>query len=126
MTEEIKTRQTAEEATSAAESGERTVPGSSRYGAERKAMASWAALLSEAVRRPGFIHEAYSRFNNYLLGNQLLGLFQCFEKGIPPGGGPAVSVSFSCHRRKLAARPSTRGGRQKCWGNCGTMGVNAC
>jgi antirestriction protein ArdC len=48
-------------------------------------MVSWAALLDEAVRKPGFIHEAYSRFHNYSLGNQLLALFQCFERGIQPG-----------------------------------------
>jgi len=54
-------------------------------GAERKPMVSWAALLDEAVKKPGFIHEAYSRFHNYSLGNQLLALFQCFERGIQPG-----------------------------------------
>ena len=48
-------------------------------------MISWAALLDEAVKKPGFIHEAYSRFHNYSLGNQLLALFQCFERGIQPG-----------------------------------------
>ncbi len=32
---------------------------------ERKALLSWAALLDEAIRKPGFIHEAYSRFHNY-------------------------------------------------------------
>jgi antirestriction protein ArdC len=42
-------------------------------------------LLDEAVKKPGFIHEAYSRFHNYSLGNQLLALFQCFERGIQPG-----------------------------------------
>jgi antirestriction protein ArdC len=50
-----------------------------------KAMVSWAALLNEAVTKPGFIHEAYSRFHNYSLGNQLLALFQCFSRGILPG-----------------------------------------
>src|SRR5258707_4126058 len=50
-----------------------------------KSMVSWAALLSEAVKKPGFIHEAYSRFHNYSLGNQLLALFECFERGIQPG-----------------------------------------
>jgi hypothetical protein len=78
VTEEIKTRQTAEETTSAVESGQQAGTGSARYGAERKAMVSWAALLDEAVKKPGFIHEAYSRFHNYSLGNQLLALFQCF------------------------------------------------
>jgi hypothetical protein len=53
--------------------------------AERKPMVSWAALLDEAVKKPGFIHEAYSRFHNYSLGNQLLALFQCLERGIQPG-----------------------------------------
>ncbi|MGH9436984.1 MAG: ArdC-like ssDNA-binding domain-containing protein, partial [Terriglobia bacterium] len=46
---------------------------------------SWAALLDEAVCKPGFIHQAYSRFHNYSLGNQLLALFQCFERGVQPG-----------------------------------------
>ena len=54
-------------------------------GADRKPLVSWAALLDEAVKKPGFIHEAYSRFHNYSLGNQLLALFQCFQRGIQPG-----------------------------------------
>src|SRR5688572_28858361 len=53
--------------------------------AQGKPMISWAALLGEAVTKPGFIHEAYSRFHNYSLGNQLLALFQCFGRGIQPG-----------------------------------------
>jgi len=87
VTEEIKTRQTAEEGTSAAESGQRADTGSASRngGTERKAMASWAVLLDEAVKKPGFIHEAYSRFHTYSLGNQLLALFQCLERGIQPG-----------------------------------------
>jgi hypothetical protein len=88
VTEEIKTRQTTDETTSAVESGHPADTGSARYGAERNErtpMASWAALLDEAVRKPGFIHEAYSRFHNYSLGNQLLALFQCFQRGIRPG-----------------------------------------
>ena len=52
---------------------------------DRKPLVSWAALLEEAVKQPGFIHEAYSRFHNYSLGNQLLALFQCFMRGIQPG-----------------------------------------
>jgi hypothetical protein len=50
-----------------------------------KALVSWAALLDQAVARPGFIHEAYSRFHNHSLGNQLLALLQCHERGIQPG-----------------------------------------
>src|SRR5438552_5017117 len=52
---------------------------------EGKSMVSWAALLSEAVSKPGYIHEAYSRFHNYSLGNQLLAMFQCLSRGIQPG-----------------------------------------
>ena len=44
-----------------------------------------AALLEEAVRRPGLILEAYSRFHGYSFGNQCAALFQCILRGIPPG-----------------------------------------
>ena len=50
MTEEIKTRQTAEQP-SAVESGQRADTGSARYGAERKPMVSWAARLEEGPHR---------------------------------------------------------------------------
>lgn len=71
--------------------GPQGLTGGARYGAEteeiteKKPMVSWAALLDEAVSKPGFIHQAYSRFHNYSLGNQLLALFQCFEREIAPG-----------------------------------------
>jgi len=58
--------------------------GAARYGAERKPMVSWAALRDEAVKKPGFIHDAYSRFHNFSLGNQLLALHQCAERGFQP------------------------------------------
>jgi antirestriction protein ArdC len=45
----------------------------------------WAALLVEAVNKPGLILEAYSAFHNYSLGNQLLALVQCHMRGIQPG-----------------------------------------
>jgi len=54
-------------------------------GAERKPMISWAALLQEAVSKPGYIHEAYSRFHSYSVGNQILAIFQCVARSIPPG-----------------------------------------
>jgi antirestriction protein ArdC len=87
MTEEIKISQTAEETTSAANDGRQASTGGARYGAERKErkpMVSWAALLDEAVKKPGFIHEAYTRFHNFSLGNQLLALYQCAERGLQP------------------------------------------
>jgi hypothetical protein len=52
---------------------------------------SWAGLLEEALRKPGYIHEAYSRFQNYSLRNQLLALFQrlvCYvEYGVELASG---------------------------------------
>jgi len=47
--------------------------------------AKWAGLLSEAVSKPGLISEAYSAFHGYSIGNQLLALTQCHERGITPG-----------------------------------------
>ena len=84
MTEGIQIEKTHSDG-SAAQQG---ITGGARDGAERrdrKPMVSWAALLDEAVKKPGYIHEAYSRFHNYSLGNQLLALFQCFERSIHPG-----------------------------------------
>ena len=45
----------------------------------------WSSLLVDAVTRTGIISSAYSRFWNYSVGNQILALFQCMEKGIEPG-----------------------------------------
>jgi len=88
MTEKITNRQQATGTTSTVPFAQQGITGGTRDGAERtdrKPMISWAALLDEAVRKPGYIHEAYSRFHNYSLGNQLLALFQCFARGIQPG-----------------------------------------
>ncbi len=87
MAEEIKTSQTSEASRhSVSRRTTANTAGASVNGRpERKPLISWAALLDEAVKKPGFIHEAYSRFHNYSLGNQLLALFQCFERCIPPG-----------------------------------------
>jgi antirestriction protein ArdC len=46
---------------------------------------SWQTILRDAITRPGAIHEAYSRFHSYSIGNQLLALFQCSARGIQPG-----------------------------------------
>ena len=46
---------------------------------------SWSELLQTAVTQPGVIHEAYSRFWNYSLGNQILALMQCRAHVIEPG-----------------------------------------
>jgi antirestriction protein ArdC len=46
---------------------------------------SWQKLLHDAIHTPGRIHEAYSRFHNYSIGNQLLAMFQCSVRGLQPG-----------------------------------------
>lgn len=52
---------------------------------KHKPPAEWAALLVEAVTKPGIISDAYSRFWNYSVGNQLLALFQCHARAIELG-----------------------------------------
>jgi antirestriction protein ArdC len=51
----------------------------------RSQLASWQALLQQAITTPGLIHEAYHRFHRYSLRNQLLAMAQCIERGIIPG-----------------------------------------
>ena len=77
MSEEITIRQSEVEATGAGPVDGQGITGSARSGAERKAPISWAALLNEAVTKPGYIHEAYSRFHSFSFGNQLAAMFQC-------------------------------------------------
>lgn len=45
----------------------------------------WAALLVDAVTKPGVISTAYSRFWDYSTGNQLLALWQCMLRSLEPG-----------------------------------------
>ncbi len=49
------------------------------------APATFAALLDQAVNEPGILSKAYSAFHGYSIGNQLLALVQCAERGISPG-----------------------------------------
>lgn len=44
----------------------------------------WSQLLQEAVAKPGAMMKAYSLFWNYSLGNQILALFQAYQRGIEP------------------------------------------
>ena len=46
---------------------------------------AFADLLQTAVTDPGIISRAYQQFHGFSLGNQLLALFQCHERGIAPG-----------------------------------------
>lgn len=45
----------------------------------------WSTLLADAVKTPGIISLAYSRFWSYSVGNQILAMFQCQLRGIEPG-----------------------------------------
>jgi antirestriction protein ArdC len=45
----------------------------------------WAQILVDAVNTPGVLSEAYGRFWNYSVGNQLLAMFECLQRGLPPG-----------------------------------------
>src|SRR5688572_23474433 len=47
--------------------------------------ASFADLLHRAVTEPGIISTAYRAFHGFSIGNQLLALMQCAERGITPG-----------------------------------------
>src|SRR5688572_24744944 len=49
------------------------------------APAAFAELLQRAVTEPGIISKAYTAFHGYSIGNQLLALIQCAERGIAPG-----------------------------------------
>lgn len=46
---------------------------------------TWAELLREAITVSGRILEAYTYFHNYSVGNQLLVLSQCYQRGLMPG-----------------------------------------
>jgi hypothetical protein len=47
--------------------------------------AQWSRLLTEAVSQPGLLLAAYSAFHSYSIGNQVLALVQCKQRGIAPG-----------------------------------------
>jgi hypothetical protein len=49
------------------------------------APAAFAELLQKAVTEPGIISRAYSSFHGYSIGNRILALVQCAERGIQPG-----------------------------------------
>jgi antirestriction protein ArdC len=45
----------------------------------------FADLLERALTEPGIVSAAYSAFHGYSIGNQVLALLQCLERGIAPG-----------------------------------------
>jgi hypothetical protein len=50
-----------------------------------RAAPQFADLLNRALGEPGIISRAYSAFHGYSIGNQILALVQCAERGITPG-----------------------------------------
>lgn len=46
---------------------------------------AWIDLLETVATKPGVVSEAYNRFHNYSVGNQILALTQCWARGIEPG-----------------------------------------
>lgn len=46
---------------------------------------NWQTLLNEALTKPGLVSEAYHRFHNYSVGNQILAFVQCAMRKIQPG-----------------------------------------
>ena len=46
---------------------------------------AFADLLQSAVTEPGILAQAYRQFHTYSLGNQLLAMVQCHQRGIEPG-----------------------------------------
>jgi N-terminal domain of anti-restriction factor ArdC len=50
-----------------------------------KSSPQFADLLERAITDPGLVSLAYSAFHHYSIGNQILALVQCAERGIPPG-----------------------------------------
>jgi hypothetical protein len=45
----------------------------------------FAELLNRALCEPGVVSRAYTAFHGYSIGNQILALVQCAERGIPAG-----------------------------------------
>lgn len=52
---------------------------------QQEQTAAFADLLHAAITEPGKIHQAYFAFHGFSVGNQLLALMQCAERGIAPG-----------------------------------------
>jgi len=46
---------------------------------------SWERLLAEAITKPGLLAAAYNAFHSYSIGNQVLAMVQCQQRGITPG-----------------------------------------
>ena len=52
---------------------------------QSKTNPTFAGLLRSAVAEPGTLSTAYRQFHAYSVGNMLLALFQCHQRGLGPG-----------------------------------------
>lgn len=81
-------------------------------------------LIERALTEPGTISKAYSAFHGYSMGNQLLALFECMAREIPPGpiatfmgwkdkgrfvrkGEKAITLCMPITAKRKAAEPDT-------------------
>jgi hypothetical protein len=55
------------------------------HAAHTAAPLDFSTLLRQALEEPGTVNRAYFAFHGYSIGNQLLAMMQCAERGIPPG-----------------------------------------
>lgn len=46
---------------------------------------TWNKILQEAIKQPGLLHDCYSRFHNYSIGNLMLAAWQLGSRGIEFG-----------------------------------------
>lgn len=60
-------------------------PGEHQEGQQGERWRSWRALLADAIRTPGLLHDAYRLFPGYSIRNQLLAMAQCAERKMLPG-----------------------------------------
>jgi hypothetical protein len=96
------------------------------------APAAFADLLQKAVSEPGIISKAYTAFHGYSIGNQILALVQCAERGIAPGplatfmgwkdkgryvrkGEKAIVLCMpvTCRRKSSDDQPTTKASEEK-------------
>ena len=78
-------------------------------------VATFSQLLQSAVSEPGIVSKAYSAFHGYSVGNQLLALAQCVERGIVPGP-IATFMGWKDKGRHVVKGQASHGACvMKCW-----------
>ncbi len=65
---------------------------------------TWSELLNEAVSKPGLLLKAYSHFHRYSIGNQVLAISQCGQRGLEAGAMNTFQVGLVSAVRSAKAR----------------------